>query len=162
MLTQIYLLKCDLCQAEEILREEPKNTRLCRNCLFGNKKTELKIGSIAFDSLSEMKFYRYCKDQKVKILRNKRAFPYECCGEVHMYIPDFKIGKQYIEIKGDNFFSNPGDKTSRLIDPSNRKSKKQPKCKQDLMKKMNVTIILSSEVDKLLEGKLSLEKFGIN
>lgn len=53
------------------------------------------------DSTYELAFVIYCVDHKIKFSRNTIKYPYKKDGEVHYYLPDFKMENgDLVEIKG--------------------------------------------------------------
>ena len=52
------------------------------------------------DSTWELAFIVYHLEHNILFERNKEYFPYLYEGKEHNYFPDFKIGNEYIEVKG--------------------------------------------------------------
>lgn len=82
-----------------------------------NRRTKYKYNNIYFDSKPEIAFYIWLTDVKDIlgidfIYKPKVSFPYYINYETRYYIPDFQIGDQFFEIKGDHFF-----KDGKMINP---------------------------------------------
>lgn len=70
-----------------------------------NKKTFYIYEGEKFGSSQELYFWIYCKDNGIKIQRNKRGFKYKGeKGKQHMFFPDFYLidTKELVEIKGSH------------------------------------------------------------
>lgn len=97
---------------------ETKMNRYGSLCL--NKR--YLYNNLTFDSSWELIFYVYYNDKGRKIEREPTYFEYyDKDGNKHSYFPDFKIGRKYFEIKGNQFlikYKNGNIKT--LINPYNK------------------------------------------
>ena len=89
-----------------------------------------------FDSFPELCFYLYHKSIGKDIKRSKLQIPYFFQGEKHIYLPDFELEGQIIEIKGDHLFE-------QLLIPDTLDN-----AKYHCMLENNVTILTSSEYRK--------------
>lgn len=72
------------------------------------QKRKYKINGICFDSMAEIYYYYWLKDNNIVFEYNKK-YPKTYIGsdnKEHHYFYDFKIGDEYIEIKGDCFFNS--------------------------------------------------------
>lgn len=58
--------------------------------------------NIYCDSSWELAFVLYCESNNKQLVRNIQRFPYEWEGKTRMYIPDFILENELIEIKGYN------------------------------------------------------------
>lgn len=101
----------------------------------------------AFDSSWELAFWIYHKDNGVPIKREptKMYFIYE--GTKLGYVPDFEVGGQLYEIKGDQFF----DKDGNMVCPYNHTLDKLWKAKQDFMVSLGVKIIRRDNIQNYIE-----------
>lgn len=62
-----------------------------------------------FDSGDEIRFYIYLKDHNIDFqYQPKEHFKFTFKNKEHVYYPDFKIGNQFIELKGNHFFREDG------------------------------------------------------
>ena len=62
-----------------------------------------------FDSSWELALYIFCVDGNIPILREPVRFEYrDKNNKKHYYYPDFQVGEDLIEIKGDQFFDTSG------------------------------------------------------
>ena len=62
-----------------------------------------------FDSLPELAFYVWAKDNGMNVVRNKTiSFGFVFDGREHRYWPDFLLDGKPVEIKGDQFFREDG------------------------------------------------------
>lgn len=61
-----------------------------------------------FDSLPELYYYFWLKDNNIDFSYNKKYHKQylDSNGKAHYYFYDFKIGDKYVEIKGEQFFTN--------------------------------------------------------
>ena len=102
-----------------------------------------RYDDIGFDSSWELCFYVYHKDKCHKIEREPTRFEYFENKKLKVYIPDFKVNNIYYEIKGDHyieFYKNGKIKTLK-------NNKEKYKC----MKKHNVRLIWSKQIEKYLK-----------
>ena len=66
-----------------------------------------------FDSAPEIAFYIWLTDHHISFeYQPDVKLVYEHAGKKHFYVPDFKVGDQLIELKGDHFF-----KDGKMINP---------------------------------------------
>lgn len=119
-----------------------------------------EFNGMGFDSSWELVFYIYHKDKKHKIIREPCFFEYFDHNNVsHYYIPDFKVGNRYYEIKGEQFIERY--KNGKI------KTLKDNKAKYNCMCKHNVIIIDKYKIKKYFSyvtktyGEDYLDKFKI-
>lgn len=105
---------------EHLSTIDRKNTRKNFHCGWYNE--------IWCDSSWELAFVYYNLEHNVKIERNHESFEYIFNGKIKRYYPDFKIGDDYIEIKGykNEFYQEkcnqfPKDKNLIIIDKNSIK-----------------------------------------
>lgn len=121
-----------------------------------NQQTRYLYENVKFDSGAELIFYIWLKDKGIDFLfqPNNISFAYEFENKVHAYCPDFKIGNQIIEIKGDHFFKEDGT----MCNPYDHSQDALYEAKHQCMVHNDVKIIRSSE---LIEQKQHfIERFG--
>lgn len=128
--------------------------------------TKYFFDNLNFDSLPEIAFYIWLKDHKIENFeyKPKISFKYICEDKVHYYMPDFRVGDNYIEIKGDHFF-----KDNRMICPFKNKNwtvddKKKIddlyESKHQCMLENNVRILRSKEYNIYI--RYVKDKYGSN
>lgn len=114
--------------------------------------------NISFDSTWELALYFYLKYNNISFeyQPTDKTFTYKANGKKHNYFPDFKIGNQYIEIKGDHFF----DKNNNFIDPfsKTKESKLIAEAKYDCMIQNNVIILREKDMKKYID--FATERLG--
>lgn len=109
------------------------------------KKTYYLDG-YSFDSSWELLFYeRYLKGSSHAYeVHPKVKFDYIYNGEVHCYLPDFRVDGVYLDIKADFFFNEDGV----MINPWDITDTK-PAARQQCMKENNVKVLTSKELKEL-------------
>lgn len=86
---------------------------------------------IGFDSAPEVALYIWLRDHQIQFeYQPNISFEYEFNGRKFRYFPDFKIGDQLIEIKGDHFFSEDG----KMICPYRKKSWSDEEYQEECLK----------------------------
>lgn len=91
--------------------------------------------TLKFDFSWEVYVWIYCIMNGIPIIRNPlpEGIQYEWFGGLYRYYPDFMINGELVEIKGDQFFTNPSDPyNSDMInphDPTNLNTKMNAKHK---------------------------------
>lgn len=85
-------------------REKFKKT-MVENYGTIHQKHIYHFDGLNFDSSWEVAFYIYNKDKNILIERNIEPLEYYFNEEKHLYFPDFKIGDNYFEVKGEQFLS---------------------------------------------------------
>lgn len=121
-----------------------------------------------FDSKPELIYYLWCKGHDISIDRKPGYIIYkDASGKDHRYFPDFKIGDQYIEIKGDhlldaenNLVPHPADvKILKENELNNLKDilKNKTKC----IRENNVLLIRESEIKEKYEPYVA-KKYGVS
>lgn len=99
-------------------------------------KTYLWHG-IAFDSMPELAYFIYQTDQGHEVVCEPASIPYEYDGQTHIYIPDFSVDGELVEIKGAHFFAADGT----MINPFGRDMDGLFEAKHQCMLANDVTII---------------------
>lgn len=123
-----------------------------RTTPFNNAKYDFH--SMKFDSSWELAFWIYNTDMGFPIKRNTKSFDYIENGKKRKYFPDFIVGEQLIEIKGDHF------KSGDLYE-------KHWKLKEEICKRENIKVLYSSELSPMFDyvykkyGKNYLKQFQI-
>lgn len=144
------------------LKEKWKNTIKEKygdfSILCGHNK--YKYENETFDSKWEIAYYIYLKDHNIEFEYQPKGFKYFINEKEHTYIPDFKIGNKYYEIKGDHFFNEKG----QLKNPFNNDELLLEK--QECMTKNNVIILRFDDLKYVFDyinekyGKDFLEKIS--
>ena len=113
----------------EQFREKSYNTRIKK---YGSLRTcyLYKLDNFNFDSMWEIYFYIFCRDQDCKIERETTIFEYYIGTQKHRYYVDFKIDNKLYEIKSSYYLE--------------RTSKEKLEC----MKNNNVILISDNEIKK--------------
>lgn len=112
--------------------------------------------NISFDSSIELAFYIYCKDRDIDIKKCESGFEYLHNNQKHLYIPDFEVNNQLIELKGsqflkeDNTWGNPFDSSLDEL----------YEAKHQCALKNNVKILYTKDYQKYLD--YIDEKYGKN
>jgi hypothetical protein len=107
-----------------------------------------------FDSSWELAYFIWLKDNnKNFIFKPERLIWYDDNNKEHYYYPDFLIDDSYYEIKGDHLFNE----NEEFISPYTKRVFKE---KSQLIKKYNVHIIKSKEIDPIL--RYIKERYGSN
>lgn len=116
-----------------------------------------------FDSSPELALYIWLKDNNIEFeYQPSKTFIYMFNNTQHVYIPDFKIGNQFYEIKGDQFVDK---NTGKWICPYNRKNDKLYEEKYQCCILNNIIILYSCDYKKYLDyidqkyGKQYLKQF---
>lgn len=102
-----------------------------------------------FDSSWELAFYYFLKKKGVdfEFQPVDARIDYMYNGEKHTYYPDFKVGNQIVEIKGDQFF----DENGKMINPFDRSQDELFEAKHQCMLQNNVRILTEKELDKIID-----------
>lgn len=96
---------------------------------------------IQFDSLPEIAFYVWLSDSKIEFeYQPSQCFEYCVDGVSKTYHPDFKIGNNFYELKGLQFFEDK-DPSRRMINPYDRSQDEAYEAKHQCMLKNNVKIL---------------------
>lgn len=94
-----------------------------------------------FDSLDELAFWIWNKDNFFDIKRPDIKFEYYYNNEKHFYYPDFQIDDKYIEIKGPQFLKDDGT----WQNPYNHELDSLYEAKRQCALKNDVTILYNCE-----------------
>lgn len=71
--------------------------------------TTYSYNNITFDSSWELAVWIYHIDHNIQIVRHPAQLQYEKDGSMHIYLVDFKINDQFVEVKGDHLFDEHGN-----------------------------------------------------
>lgn len=131
------------------------NRKIVRSKYFYN--------NIYFDSAPELAFFIYLSDNNIEFEYhpNIRFEYFDKNGISHIYFPDFKVGNDIYEIKGDYFFREDG----KLCCPFDNKYDDNFESKHQCMIENNVIILRNSDYKKYLDyvsnkyGKKYLKQF---
>lgn len=105
------------------------------------QRKNIVYNDIRFDSSWELAYYLHLKRLGIPFeYQPKTTFQYEYNGKTHVYMPDFKVGDGYVEIKGPQFFEN-GDVNGKMINPWDRTQDGWSEAKHQCMLRNNVKII---------------------
>ena len=105
-----------------------------------------KYDNLSFDSSWEVAMYIYCKENGIDIKREPTTIKYMYNGNEYVYVPDFSINGQLVEIKGDHFFNKDGE----LINPYDRNKDDISKAKWKCMLENNVKVFKKKDCAKYL------------
>ena len=132
---------------------------------------------ICFDSSWELAFYIYHEDNNIPIEREPVVISFEIDGKEKHYYPDFKVGNQLIEIKGDMLIDEKGNIKPYPKKVEDLKEKGQFKEIEELfkfcetktkaIKENNIKVIKNEEIKPYLKyikdsyGKDYLKQFKV-
>ena len=69
----------------------------------------LVLDGLNFNSAPELAYYVWLRDSKADFsYHDCTSFEFEFKGSKYLYFPDFRVGDEYHEIKGDQFFREDG------------------------------------------------------
>ena len=106
--------------------------------IFCKSKQKYVHDGMKFDSKPEIELYEKLKASGADFEYQPNAcFEYEFDGKTHKYFPDFRIGNEYVEIKGAHFFEN-----GRMINPWDRTQDGLFEAKRQCMIAHDVKIII--------------------
>lgn len=121
-----------------------------------------RYDGIGFDSVHEIAYYIYLVDHRVDFeYQPDASFKYEYGGKAHLYMPDFKVDGQFVEIKGDHFFKEDGT----MCNPYDHTQDGLYEAKHKCMLENDVKIIKTSQMKGILDyvamayGKSYLKRF---
>lgn len=100
-----------------------------------------------FDSIPELAFYIYCKNNGKNIIRCPTEFKYVFNGKEHYYLPDFQIDDQIIEIKGGSFLTEE----NTWQNPYNHSLDDLMEAKHQCALKNNVKVLYYTDYKKYLD-----------
>ena len=107
----------------------------------GSKRKYLFDG-LYFDSSWEVAYYIFLKDKHIDFeFHPDVSYNYEFDGKIHTYHPDFRIERDFIEIKGPHFFEN-----EKMINPYNRKQDSLYESKHQCMLQNNIKILSTKDI----------------
>lgn len=123
-------------------------------CSFKNPEVQRKIkqkyiyDNNKFDSAPEIAFYIWLKDNDVDFtyMPNEVLY-YEFNGKAYFYMPDFKVGNEYVELKGDQFFTENG----KMCNPYDHSQDERYEAKHQCMLKNNVKILKTTDYMKYID-----------
>lgn len=115
-----------------------------------------------FDSSWELAYYIWLKDHNIKFIHEPFSLKYIFNGETHIYLPDFQVDEDIIEIKGLHFFEN-NNPNGKMINPYDRSQDDIYEAKHQCMLENNVKLITDCSVYieyvESVYGKNFLESF---
>ena len=118
--------------------------------------------NINFDSQLEIAYYIWLTDNSIQFeYQPNSSISYMYNEKLHYYIPDFKVGNTYIEIKGDQFFKTDGT----MQNPYNHSQDGLYEAKHKCMLANNVVILRDADIKPILQyisktyGKTYLKQF---
>lgn len=109
-----------------------------------------------FDSAPEIAFYIWLTDHHISFeYQPNIEFEYKHAGKKHFYVPDFRVGNQLIELKGDHFFKD-GKMVNPFRKPEWTDEQYADACalyeaKHQCMLRNNVKILKSADYQKYLD-----------
>lgn len=106
--------------------------------IFCKTKQKHEYDGLKFDSMPEIELYKKLKETGVDFeYQPNVCFEYEHDGKTHKYFPDFRIGNEYVELKGAHFFEN-----GKMINPYDRSMDALFEAKHQCMIANNMKIIV--------------------
>ena len=147
--------------ATDEYRERARNTCLDKygveyfaqsNEYHHKKKKNYTYDSLKFDSSDELVFYIYCKEHNKNIESEPVELEYYFNNKKHVYIPDFRVNNELVEIKGGQFIGENGI----WKNPFNAELNDIAKAKYECALKNNVKVI--SDCSKYKE--YVVDKYG--
>lgn len=129
-----------LCRTKESVRSSIEKSNKTKLDKYGklNFKFNYLYNSEPFDSMWELAFYIYHKDNNYNIIRNPTILQYNFNGNTYNYEVDFSVDGKLYEIKGDNLL--------RKMSIENTKDNAKYRCMLD----NNVNIITYKDIKKYL------------
>ena len=134
---------CDRPAQSHIVRQKMRS-----NYLYDN---------IKFSTLPEVAYYIWLKDNNIQFeyQPNEPKLTYEVNGKIHRYFPDFKIGKQLVEIKGPHLVDENGiwtaPRSSNMTDQEYQNKLLCLRQKQLCALKHNVHIVYIDEYQQYID-----------
>lgn len=105
---------------------------------FCKSKQKYEYDGLKFDSKPEIELYKKLKETNVDFeYQPDVCFEYEYAGKTHKYFPDFRIGNEYVELKGAHFFEN-----GKMMNPWDRTMDALFEAKHQCMIANNIKIIV--------------------
>lgn len=134
--------------------EEYKENFLLKHGVDNPSKLGINIGkryiykNMNFHSSQELKYYLFCKENNINIIRNmgQISFEYIFNNIKHTYIPDFICENQCIEIKGDQFITD----NDTWVNPFDHSQDELYEAKHQCAIANNVKIIKASEIEDFI------------
>lgn len=99
---------------------------------------------ISFDSSWELYFYIYHKDIKHNKIERGRVFEYYYEGKKHLYLCDFLVNGENIEIKGSQYLNEKGELIQMKTEALN-------KAKQECMIYNNVKVLSTKDIKPIIK-----------
>lgn len=137
--------------------ETPLNNRACREKGFETLNNKYGMyhspsytytyNNILFDSFPELCFYLYCLNNNIKVQREPVRLPFILNNKKYYYCPDFSVGSQLIEIKGDQFLT----KDDKWCNPYDHTFDEQMEAKHKCAIQHNVKILYNVEYKKYID-----------
>lgn len=115
-----------------------KHTFQSHEIRLKSKKRFVAIDGITYDSSWEYLYANYLRNNNISFeYQPDVKFEYIYDNKTHYYFPDFKVGNEYVEIKGDHLFAEMQVKGTAA------------NAKYECMLKNNVKILLGCDLQKL-------------
>lgn len=117
--------------------------------VFRKSKKKYRYLNITFDSSPELALYIYLADHNVDFeYQPKTEFWYESADKKHKFMPDFRIGNHFVEIKGDHLVNKA---TGAWQNPWNHAKDACVEAKHQCCLDNNIQIIYTDEYQKYLD-----------
>lgn len=134
-------IKKEIVEKQKKTKFEKWGNENYNNCQRAGKK--YFYDNHMFDSSFELAFYIYLRDHKASFeVHPNIAFEYLYDGKKHYYYPDFRIGKNFVEVKGSHF----KDENGNLCNPYNG-NRGIIVAKFECMKNNNVRILFTDKMN---------------
>lgn len=137
---------------ETCLRNNGVRHALQSKELLSKARRKYTYQGIQFDSKPEIAFLRYHQDHNIPIEIHPDPIDYiDDLGTAHKYFPDFKVGDQLIEIKGDHLLDKEGKLScdifyrSKPKDEDYDKDKVRSIAKAKCMKENSVKVLFKKD-----------------
>lgn len=110
-------------------------------------KKKLSYDGVQFDSVPEVAYYIWLKDNNISFEHEPMTINYDFNGKNHVYMPDFIVEGQLIELKGNQFFKEDGT----MQNPYDHSQDGVYEAKHQCMIANNVKILRSNDYQKYVD-----------
>lgn len=108
---------------------------------------EIDGNIVKFDSAPEVAYYIWLKDNNISFEHEPMTINYDFNGKTHVYMPDFIVEGQLIELKGNQFFKEDGT----MQNPYDHSQDGVYEAKHQCMIANNVKILRSNDYQKYVD-----------
>ena len=140
-------LYCPLCQKKETSTQKYGTPYFSQSNEARYKRSyKYLYDNEVFDSSWELALWIYAKDNNLSIIHEPVKFEYTYNNTIHTYYPDFLYNKEYVEVKGSQFFNKDGT----MCNPFDHSLDGLFEAKHQCMLKNNVKILGKEELTPIL------------